>query len=61
MACSEATSLQDLFGADYVSVDLWQEARERADGSLPLKVAELAEGYGSRESARRSSRTPSGG
>lgn len=53
MTCSEATSLQDLFGADYVSVDLWQELREQADGSLLLKVAELAEGYGSRESARR--------
>lgn len=53
MVCSEVTSLQDLFGADYVSVDLWQEAREQADGSLLLKVAELAEGYGSRESARR--------
>lgn len=53
MDCSEATSLQDLFGADYVSVDLWQEAREQADGSLLLKVGELAAGYGSRESARK--------
>ena len=53
MECSEATTLQDIFGADYVSVDLWQEAHEQADGSLCLKVAELAEGYGSRESARK--------
>lgn len=34
-------------------MDLWQEAREQADGSLLLKVCELAEGYGSRESARK--------
>ena len=38
---------------DHRSVDLWQEAREQADGSLLLKVCELAEGYGSRESARK--------
>ena len=53
MECSAATTLQDIFGADYVSVDLWQEAREKEDGGICLKVAELAEGYGSRESARR--------
>ena len=53
MVCSVSTSMQDIFGADYVSVDLWQEAREQADGSLLLKVAELAEGFGSRESARK--------
>ena len=53
MECSEATTLQDIFGADYVSVDLWQEAREQEDGSLCLKVSELADGYGSRESARK--------
>ena len=53
MPCSQATSLQYVFGADYVSVDLWQEAREQADGSLLLKVAELADGFGSRESARK--------
>ncbi|MBQ6141850.1 MAG: STAS-like domain-containing protein [Kiritimatiellae bacterium] len=53
MECSDATTLQDIFGADYVSVDLWQEAREQEDGSLCLKVAELADGYGSRESARK--------
>lgn len=53
MVCSETTSLQDFFGEDYVSVDLWQEAHEQEDGSLLLKVSELAEGYGSRESARK--------
>ena len=53
MECSVATTLQDIFGVDYVSVDLWQKAREQEDGSLCLKVAELAEGYGSRESARK--------
>lgn len=53
MVCSVATSLQDIFGSDYVSVDLWQEAHEQDDGSLLLKVAELAEGFGSRESARK--------
>jgi len=52
MACSETTRLQDIFGEDYVPVDLWQENREQADGSLLLKVRELASGYGSRESAR---------
>lgn len=52
MVCSETTRLQDIFGEDYVSVDLWQENREQADGSLLLKVRELASGYGSRESAR---------
>lgn len=52
MVCSEATRLQDIFGEDYASVDLWQEDREQADGSLLLKVKELASGYGSRESAR---------
>lgn len=53
MDCSEATSLKDLFGADYASVDLWQEAHEQADGSILLSVSELADGYGSRESARK--------
>lgn len=52
MVCSVSTLLQDIFGSDYVSVDLWQEAREQEDGSLLLKVAELADGFGSRESAR---------
>ena len=53
MDCSEATSLQSFFGPDYVYVDLWQEAREREDGSLLLLVRELADGYGSRESGRK--------
>lgn len=53
MKCSVTTRLQDIFGADYVSVDLWQEAREQEDGSILLQVAELAEGFGSRESARK--------
>lgn len=53
MVCSISTSLQDIFGADYVLTDLWQESREMEDGSLLIKVAELAEGFGSRESARK--------
>jgi len=52
MVCTESTRLQDVFGEDYVSVDLWQENREQTDGSLLLKVRELASGFGSRESAR---------
>lgn len=53
MACSEPTTMQDIFGSDYIMVDLWQEARELDDGKLLIKVAELAEGFGSRESARK--------
>lgn len=53
MVCSEPTTLQDIFGSDYITVDLWQEERELADGKLLLKVSELAEGFGSRESARK--------
>lgn len=53
MDCSVATTLQDIFGSDYISVDLWQEAHEQDDGSLLFKIAELAEGFGSRESARK--------
>lgn len=51
MDCSVPTSLQDIFGEDYVSVDLWQEAREDENGNVRISVAELADGYGSRESA----------
>ena len=51
MICSDETSLRDIFGSDYVSVDLWQEAHELSDGTLLLSVSELADGFGSRESA----------
>lgn len=51
MDCSVPTSLQDIFGEDYVSVDLWQEAREDENGNIRILVSELADGYGSRESA----------
>jgi len=53
MICTEITRLQDVFGEQYVPVDLWQEDREQEDGSLRLSVAELASGYGTRESAER--------
>lgn len=53
VVCSESARLQDIFGADYRPVDVWQEAHEDAEGTIHVVVAELASGYGARESAAR--------
>ena len=53
MVCDEAASLEQVFGDGRPQVDLWQEARETADGALRLAVGELAESLGTRDSAER--------
>lgn len=53
VVCSESARLQDIFGADYHPLDAWRESREDASGALCIGVAELADGFGSRESASR--------
>ena len=51
IVCSDAASMEDVFGGPMYSADLWQERRELSDGAIDIRVTEVVPSFGSRQSA----------